>query len=75
MSFCSCCDERLLLSIEPCNCSGNYCDRCIRCAVHCSCEPGRPFAEPLLTGRSDCRPEPGASSQPVTLQPEAAHGE
>lgn len=46
MSYCPCCDERLLPSVEPCDCSGNYCDRCVRCMVHCRCrDEGSPYAE------------------------------
>jgi hypothetical protein len=34
---CWCCEDRLLPSIESCNCSGNNCVGCGLCLLHCDC--------------------------------------
>lgn len=38
MIQCDCCDRRNNgLSIDPCNCVGNWCKQCLLCSQHCVC--------------------------------------
>ena len=39
MKGCLCCGFRY--SSGPCLCGGNFCERCLRCDLHCRCEEAR----------------------------------
>jgi hypothetical protein len=39
---CWCCEDRLGLSIEPCDCSIKNCARCGLCSLHCECRKDEP---------------------------------
>lgn len=38
---CDCCEFRIGHSLDPCECGGEFCLRCLRCGDHCRCEESR----------------------------------